>query len=80
MAILEVQNIEKSFGNIEVLKDISFTMKKGEVVSIIGSSGSGKTNERLSAKPYKGLFYDAYPSCKAAAKDWNKRKGKRGKR
>ena len=43
MAILEVQNIEKSFGNIEVLKDISFTMKKGEVVSIIGSSGSGKT-------------------------------------
>ena len=43
MAILEVQNIRKSFGNTEVLRDISFSMKKGQVVSIIGSSGSGKT-------------------------------------
>ena len=43
MAILEVQNIQKSFGHIEVLKDISFTMEKGDVLSIIGSSGSGKT-------------------------------------
>ena len=43
MAILDVQNIRKNFGNIEVLKDISFTMEKGQAVSIIGSSGSGKT-------------------------------------
>ena len=43
MAILEVQNIRKSFGSTEVLRDISFSMKKGQVVSIIGSSGSGKT-------------------------------------
>ena len=43
MAILEVSNIRKSFGNVEVLKDISFTMEKGEALSIIGSSGSGKT-------------------------------------
>ena len=43
MAILEVRNIRKNFGNIEVLKDISFTMEKGDVVSVIGSSGSGKT-------------------------------------
>ena len=43
MAILEVQSLQKSFGNTEVLKDISFTMEKGEVLSIIGSSGSGKT-------------------------------------
>ena len=43
MAILEVQNLRKSFGATEVLKDISFTMEKGQVVSIIGSSGSGKT-------------------------------------
>ncbi len=43
MAILEVKNLRKSFGATEVLKDISFTMEKGQVASIIGSSGSGKT-------------------------------------
>lgn len=43
MAFLEVRNIRKAFGNIEVLKGIDFTAQKGEVISIIGSSGSGKT-------------------------------------
>lgn len=43
MAILEVEHLNKSFENIEVLKDISFTLEKGQVLSIIGSSGSGKT-------------------------------------
>ena len=43
MSILEVKNIKKSFGNTEVLKDISFSMEKGDVLSIIGSSGSGKS-------------------------------------
>ncbi len=43
MPILEVQSLRKSFGNTEVLKDISFTMEKGQALSIIGSSGSGKT-------------------------------------
>ena len=43
MAILEVKNLKKSFDKIEVLKDISFSLEKGEVLSIIGSSGSGKT-------------------------------------
>ena len=43
MAILQVENIRKSFGDTQVLKDISFTMEKGEVLSMIGSSGSGKT-------------------------------------
>ena len=43
MALLEVQNIRKSFGKTEVLKGVSFTLEKGQVVAIIGSSGSGKT-------------------------------------
>ena len=43
MAILEVQNIQKSFGKTKVLKGISFSVDKGSVLSIIGSSGSGKT-------------------------------------
>ncbi len=43
MAILEIKNLTKSFGKTEVLKGVDFTMEEGEVVSIIGSSGSGKT-------------------------------------
>ncbi len=43
MAILEVEHIIKSFERTEVLKDISFSLEKGQVLSIIGSSGSGKT-------------------------------------
>lgn len=43
MAILEVENMCKSFGDTEVLKGVSFSMEKGEVISILGSSGSGKT-------------------------------------
>ena len=43
MAILEVNNLGKSFGATEVLKDISFSLEKGESLAIIGSSGSGKT-------------------------------------
>lgn len=43
MAFLEVTNIKKSFGGTQVLKDISFSMERGQVISIIGSSGSGKT-------------------------------------
>ena len=41
--ILEVKNLKKSFGGHEVLKDISTTVKKGEVIAIIGPSGCGKS-------------------------------------
>lgn len=43
MAILEVNNIGKSFGHTKVLKDISFSLEEGRALAIIGSSGSGKT-------------------------------------
>ena len=43
MAILEVQNLKKSFDKTRVLKGISFNLEEGNVLSIIGSSGSGKT-------------------------------------
>ena len=42
-AILEIKHLKKSYGQNEVLKDISLTVRKGEVISIIGSSGSGKS-------------------------------------
>lgn len=41
--VIQIQNLKKSFGQREVLKDINFDVHKGEVVCIIGSSGSGKS-------------------------------------
>lgn len=43
MNILEINHMQKSFDGLEVLKDISLTVKEGEVVTIIGPSGSGKS-------------------------------------
>ena len=41
--ILEIRHLSKSFGTHEVLKDIDFTVRPGDVTSIIGASGSGKS-------------------------------------
>jgi len=43
MTVLEVNNLKKHFGSTDVLKDVSFSLEKGQVLAIIGSSGSGKT-------------------------------------
>ena len=43
MAIIEVSNLKKSFGNLEVLKQITFEVNKNDVVAVIGPSGSGKS-------------------------------------
>ena len=43
MSIIEVSHLKKSFGSLNVLKDISFTVEKGDVIAILGSSGSGKS-------------------------------------
>ena len=43
MEILQVRHLSKSFGDHEVLKDIDFTVNKGDVTSILGASGSGKS-------------------------------------
>ena len=43
MAILEVNNLKKGFGDTDVLKGVSFRLEQGQVLAIIGSSGSGKT-------------------------------------
>lgn len=43
MNILELKSVEKSFNGTPVLKDISLSVKEGEILSIIGPSGSGKS-------------------------------------
>ena len=51
--VINIKNLSKSFGSHEVLKDINFSVEKGEVVTVIGSSGSGKsTLARDMAKKY----------------------------
>lgn len=41
--MLQAKNIKKSYGNLQVLKDINLTINQGEIVSIVGASGAGKT-------------------------------------
>lgn len=43
LPIMEVEHLQKSFGSLEVLKDISFSVSKNDVIAIIGPSGSGKS-------------------------------------
>mgnify|MGYP002520006566 CR=1 FL=1 len=42
MSLFEIKNVSKSFGDLKVLNDISVSVEEGEVVAIIGPSGSGK--------------------------------------
>lgn len=41
--MLEVLGLSKKFGNLEAVKDVSFTVKEGEFISLLGPSGCGKT-------------------------------------
>lgn len=43
MSMIEVTNLKKSFGNLDVLKKVTFSVNQGEVVAVIGPSGSGKS-------------------------------------
>ena len=65
--IIEINHLRKSFGENEVLKDISVTVNKGEVVTIIGSSGSGKSTFlrciNLLEKPTGGEIIYKWRKC-----------------
>lgn len=67
-SVIEAEHISKSFGTLEVLKDISFKVEEGEVVCLIGPSGSGKTTilrclnrlEEIQSGSIKVLNQDIY--------------------
>ena len=63
--IIEIKHLSKSFGSNEVLKDIDFSVKKGDITSIIGASGSGKSTLLLWLIKEK-----RFPKVKAIQK-WN---------
>ena len=74
--IIEIRNLKKSFGNLEVLKDINFTVNEGDVVCLIGSSGSGKSTLlrclNLLEKPNSGEILIDGTDIMVHAKDINK--------
>ena len=57
--MIDIKNITKSFGSLQVLKGIDLHIDKGEIVSIVGPSGAGKTTliKKLLAEAYQGLLW-----------------------
>ena len=62
--IIEVKNLKKNYGDRKILKDISFSIEKGEIISIIGESGAGKSTLMRCINGLEGInsgsikFYD----------------------
>ena len=53
--MIKMQNVKKSFGKTEVLKDISLNINQGEIYGLIGHSGAGKINSFKMYKCLRGL-------------------------
>ena len=72
-AVITLKHLEKSFGDHEVLKDINLSVNKGEVISVIGSSGSGKSTMlrciNLLETPTGGdILYEGLSICDKSVK------------
>lgn len=73
MSLLEINNIKKSFDDLEVLKDISLKVDEGQVLAIIGPSGSGKSTllriaTMLETADSGEIIYDGLPNAVTAGK------------
>ena len=60
--LLEVNNLKVSYGNIEALHGISFNVDKGEIVTLIGANGAGKTS-RFATDQAKSKISVGRPGC-----------------
>lgn len=69
MTVLEVRNLQKSFGSIKAVQDISFTVHAGEVFTIIGPNGAGKTT---TLEMIEGLVSPDNGVIHFGDLDWNK--------
>jgi branched-chain amino acid transport system ATP-binding protein len=72
--MLEVKNVDVFYGDVQVLWDVSFEVRKGEIVALIGANGSGKTTSLATVssllKPRKGtVTYEGQPIHTRAAYD-----------
>jgi branched-chain amino acid transport system ATP-binding protein len=72
--VLEVKNVDVFYGDVQVLWDVSFEVKQGEIVALIGANGSGKTTSLATVssllKPRKGsVTYEGQPIHTRAAHD-----------
>lgn len=73
MSLLEINHLEKSFGELEVLRDISLKVNEGQVLSIIGPSGSGKSTllrcaTMLEQADGGEIIYNGLPNAVTASK------------
>ncbi len=75
-AIIKIENLSKSYGELEVLKDINMNVREGEVISVIGPSGSGKSTFlrciNLLEEPNNGTII--YDNNLVTEKGYDKRK------
>ena len=83
MSLVEIHNIHKSFGSLEVLKGVDFNVNEGEVVCLIGRSGSGKSTLlrciNLLEKPTDGkVFVDDAEITALSGKELRKARKKIG--
>ena len=66
MALLEINHLQKSFGSLNVLKDINLQVEEGQVIAVIGPSGSGKSTMLRCATTLEqadagDIYYDGEP-------------------
>ncbi len=54
--ILELEHIDSGYGDIEVLRDISFSVRKGQIISILGANGAGKSTLMKSIFGFRQTF------------------------
>jgi len=90
MAFLEVKNVHTYYGHIHALKDLSLTVEKGEVVTLIGGNGAGKSTTlntmsgllkpRQGSIQFEGRSSPAFGLMKLSAKAWFKCRGQAGVR
>ena len=69
MAMIEIKNLNKWYGNFQVLKNCNVTVEKGEVVVVCGPSGSGKSTLIKTVNAPSAIRKQIFPSC-AVASAW----------